>query len=145
MSNIFKVCSLFIVILSLTLTAYAQSEIVYSTLTYNGKNLDKLIIGRIPEYGLGAKDGCIIEPQMKLSFKDIDAKCVEGMLKETVYDIPLHNADIFLIKAKRVVDTLHTDSLGCFILQKTASFDQLNIQRRSFRDITIKRSRKYLF
>ena len=91
----------------------SEPDITYSNLIIEGKNYNKLIKDRIPDYGNGHKDGCIIERQISLTFPIMKRDSITGLVTDSKSHAILPFANIEMTYTDYTIK-LHTDSLGQF-------------------------------
>jgi hypothetical protein len=87
----------------------------YSNLRIEGENRNDLIISRIPEYGLGQNEGCIVHPQISMDIEVLNEKLLRGIITDANTKEPRQFASIVLFfgdKSPRA--EMRTDSFGQF-------------------------------
>lgn len=122
----------------------SQHNYPYSQLRYNGKRYNSLIVNRIPDYGDGHRDGCVIWPEMKLELRDLDQQTVGGLITDVEDKRPVL-AQIRIVRKNGVSEILSTDSLGKFIFIKSSPVTKLYVTSRNYREMNIVTNKETLF
>lgn len=125
------------VILCTSLTTFCQKKRELSQFSYNDKYFNQLIVDRIPDYGFTGRDGCIVEQQIKLALKDIDQQKIEGLVKDAKSNDALVGATVILIRRNGHKETLATDSLGRFQLDRSSPVKEIQILYIGYRRLKI--------
>ena len=123
----------------------AQSNRGYAQLWYNGKKLHKLIVDRIPDYGINDEDGCVVERAIRLEFRDIDSLTVQGLLRDAETKDPLPGAVIKLERLGQEIEILNPDAKGRFIVKKASPVRKITVQYIGYRTLKIEGIPKKFF
>jgi hypothetical protein len=85
-----------------------------SEFTINSKNKSTKIINRIPDYGDGRREGCIIMPQIRVELQTQADTLIFGRVTDVDTRKPLIGANVKSISKAGIETRLTTDSLGAF-------------------------------
>lgn len=139
-----------LILFSLTLIGCqsARNGLILSKFSVNEKSYNSLIVDRKPNYGLGKKDGCIIEGQIHLSISSSEG--AKDNFEGTVIDVkdgtPLMGAKVSVHPSSgSSPEILYADSLGMFNFQTNAEIKSLKIQYVGYRTLVIDLSKRNLF
>ncbi|MEZ2444952.1 hypothetical protein AB6805_24665 [Chitinophaga sp. RCC_12] len=138
MSLISRLLYVAIIVLLGSYTGQAQTKQSYPRFLYNGKNYNELITNRVPEYGIAARDGCVVMGEIQLELRDIDAEKIEGWVKDAATGDTLVGASIKIQRRNKHMETLATDSLGRFLMSKSPSVTELHVLYLGFRELNIR-------
>lgn len=117
---------------------------LYPEFRYNGKSLNNLILYRIPDYGDGRRDGCIVADEMSLYLCNKDA-VIEGQVRNVTSGLPLGHAMIEIRWRNLKKETIYADSIGHFRFKKSSMIKRLTVKYLTCRTLTIRGSRRKLF
>src|SRR5687767_7416804 len=105
---------------------------------YNGKKQNSLIINRVPDYGDGHPDGCIIKGEMRLSIKSLSTHALEGQVVDVITGKPLMGANVFIQLAGGDWQLkYHSDSLGRFTFMQEPIIKNISVAAPGYRSLTI--------
>jgi hypothetical protein len=110
----------------------------YSNLRIEGKNRNDLIVGRIPEYGLGQNEGCIVHPQIAMDIEVLNEQLIRGMITDAKTKEPLQFASVVLFfgdKSPRA--DLSTDSFGQFEYELKNPISSIKVDFGVYRTLRI--------
>ena len=140
-----KLFSVVTITLLHSLTGVAQTKRSSQQLLYNGKNYNQLITGRVPEYGIAGRDGCVVMREIILELHDVDAQIVEGLVKDAETSDSLPGARIKLEMRDGRTETLTADVNGRFLLNKSAPIKDFHVQYIGYRILNVKAVSRKLF
>ena len=104
--------------------------------SYNNKYHNSLIINRVPEYGDGRRDGCLIEPEMYLSLKSANRKNFEGEIKDVRSQQPVSYAFIQINITDSFVQ-MQSDVNGHFSFIRQSDISKLKVSAIGYRTLTL--------
>jgi len=143
-----KPIAIAIVIMSLlsSISCFAQIDEPPAEFWYNGKSYNSLIVNRIPDYGDGHRDGCVVLTDLVLELKDKDSLSVEGIVKDIKNRAPLPAATVSVYRKNGSIDTYGTNAYGHFVISKSSSpVKSILAQSLGYRRLEIQIKRKWLF
>ncbi len=109
-----------------------------STFSINGKECNKCIMNRIPDYGIDNKDGCVVLGEISLSliFKSTDS--IAGVVTDSKTSEPIPFAKVHLFKkTPEGARVLSSDSLGEFQIKLTNRLEKIQIEFVGYRTLLI--------
>lgn len=77
--------------------------------TINSNNKNGKIVNRLPDYGDGHKDGCIIMSEMKVDLNISQQGTVSGLVSDVNTKVPLNAASVKLLSKSGKEITLLSD------------------------------------
>ena len=85
----------------------SRKTLTYSptTVTWNGRNVNRLVQDRLPEYGMGTTKGCVVERQFSLEIVTQDHKSITGVIKDSETDAHVDFAIVTFFESRQI-DTL---------------------------------------
>ncbi len=129
----------FIPILILLLTFLAPYEILSQSVTppeleIKGKKCNKLIVDRIPEYGDGKKDGCVVGEEFHLNIEHLSDTSIIGRVSNVETMDP---AMFVQVKIYNSTDTLHilTNEHGDFNSPNLPSVEKIELTSVGYRTL----------
>ncbi|MFB6456733.1 hypothetical protein ACE38W_15785 [Chitinophaga sp. Hz27] len=125
------------------LSGQAQ-KIHFPELTYNGKNLNELIVHRKDRSSIRPND-CVINMVMSLDLKDIDSTTVEGKVKDLEYGDPVYFAAIKITRMDGSIVTIQADATGRFIVRRGSPVKEILLMQVGYAKVRIKASGNKLF
>lgn len=105
----------------------SRDKLSYSQLKIEGKRSNQLIVDRIPIYGNGHKDGCIVERQMSIDISQLSNDSIIGTIFDSQTKQPVYFSTLYLISNKNAIP----DTLSLFVNEKgefAASLEQFPAQ-----------------
>lgn len=145
MSPFPKLAFLAVAIISLLVSVNCYAQRVHlSEFWYNGKPHNSLIVDRIPDYGDGHPDGCIIMGEMKLVLRDIDQQTVEGLVTDVDNGKPVL-AEVWMHRKDGSSDTFRTDMQGRFLFTRSSPVKKLRVRSIAYRPLQVEASSRKLF
>ncbi len=105
----------------------------------NEKKYNHLIINRVPDYGDGHSDGCIIMNEMSLKLFNTHDKLISGFINDIYSEKRLKNANIqiyYTYQNDPVI--ISSDSSGNFVFLKNEKIYSVNILSLGYRSLNIK-------
>ncbi len=118
-----------------------RSKVELSKLKINGKYRNDLIIDRVPQYGNGRKDGCIINKQISLLIELSNASNISGKVidSKTNESIAYANLNIYE-KDENVSINMMADSIGCFTTNNIAKPIKIVVKYIGYKTLTVELS-----
>jgi hypothetical protein len=109
-----------------------------SKFSYNGKYHNDLIVNRVPDYGDGHLDGCIVMWEMHLTLESSKNGGIAGTVTDVKSLDPLPNAlvKVFLTENQTPV-SVSSDSVGKFQLAHFAQVRQIVITYVGYRSLVV--------
>jgi hypothetical protein len=145
MSPFPKLVFLAVAIISLLASVNCFAQRVHiSELWYNGKRHNSLIVDRIPDYGDGRPDGCVIMGEMKLALRDTDQQTVEGLVKDVDNGKPVLS-EVWMLRKDGSSDTFKTDMQGRFVFTRSSPVKKLRVRSIAYRPLQVEASGRKLF
>lgn len=103
-------------------------------------------MNRIPDYGDGHLDGCLVMGEMFLSLKSSEGSIVKGQIKDVESKDSLANANIKIYFLNSVEPLqLSSDSNGNFEFYKKSKINQINVEYVGYRNLAINFEGRKLF
>ena len=125
----------------LTLVIFGCSSTIHSvklsTLKINGKKQNELIQDRIPNYGIGSPDGCVIMGEISLNLETVGKDSIRGTVRESDKHQALPFATVKLQSDKQNDLSLQTDSAGNFRTRIPPELKAIQIEYIGFRTLTV--------
>jgi len=113
---------------------------------FNGKKDNTRIESRIPDYGDGHPDGCMVMGEMSLAVNYSAAGFFEGVVTDVNSQITIPGANVTISAGNDTTQlTFWTDSSGVFKLNKRTSVDYIGISCIGYRNLKVKLAGKKLF
>lgn len=140
-----KLRCVIVIVLLYSFGAQAQRRQTYSRLSYNGMNYNRLIIDRIPDYGIAGKDGCIVMSEIDLAFRDIDSLMVEGLVKDAETGENIRGASIKFRRRNGSSERIVSDSIGRFLVNRSSPVKDFEVLYIGYRPLKIKSAPWKLF
>jgi len=109
-----------------------------STFSINGKECNKCIENRIPDYGIDNKDGCVVLREISLSLIFISTDSIAGVVTDskTAEPIPFAKVQLFQ-KTPEGARVFNSDSLGEFRIRLTNRLEKIQIEFVGYRTLLI--------
>lgn len=109
-----------------------------SKFSYNGKIHNDIIVNRIPDYGDGHLDGCVIMSEMSLSLKSLENGKISGELKDVKSLESLSNGQLkIFFKNIGSPLILASDSSGKFQFDRKAKVEKISVFYVGYRGLTV--------
>ncbi len=106
--------------------------------TYNDKPRNSWIVDRIPEYGNGRKDGCIVEGQILLTLKTMNDSTFIGQVQDVETLDPLAGALIRIYSAKsEQLLAVAADQKGKFAFSSMVDIKKIDVNYIGFKTLDI--------
>jgi hypothetical protein len=145
MPHTLKSCAIGLLVFLYPFAGKGQSRDAYSSLVYNGKEFNHLIVDRFPVYGMGTENGCVVRGPISLKLQDIGSTEVEGWITDSRTGEPLPAAMIRLEMVDGSKDARAADSLGRFRFVKSSGIRVLRIDYLGYHSMVIKKLSRKLF
>ena len=109
-----------------------------STFSINGKECNKCIQNRIPDYGIDNKDGCVVLGKISLSLIFISTDSIVGVVVDSKTSEPIPFATVQLFqRTPEGAKVLRSDSLGEFKTRLTNRLGKIQIEHIGYRTLLI--------
>ena len=109
-----------------------------SKFSYNGKYHNDLIVSRVPDYGDGHLDGCVIMGEMHLSFEPAKNGSIVGTVRDVKSLDALPNALVKLVLNESQTPVgLSSDSVGKFQIDHFAQVRQIVVSSVGYRPLVV--------
>lgn len=105
-------------------------------LTVNDRPRNAKIVGRIPDYGDGHADGCIVMNEMRVGLKIGNKEKLTGKVSDVVSCMPLPCATIVLTTTNTAIQC-STDEKGEFVVDVTG-LSSIKVTYIGYRQFTAK-------
>lgn len=115
-----------------------------SRFSFNGKYHNGLIQYRIPDYGDGHLDGCVVASEMTLSLKRNKDSIYSGELKNVRTGEAISNAQIQVTLKDTTTIKIGTNENGSFEFIDNRRIIYINVSGLGYRSINIDLSKKVL-
>ena len=116
----------------------ARGDLKLSKLVVNGKVRNSLIEDRVPKYGDGRKDGCVVMGQIFLTINTTNGSLIKGVVRDVKTVEPLSGAVIQVWSSRNERSFKYkTDVLGRFQLKQEFVITRLEIQSIGYRTMII--------
>lgn len=115
----------------------ARKKYNLSKFSYNQRSYNSLIKNRIPKYGNGLADGCIIMSEMNLIMEDSARNYIRGVIKDVATSEPLVAAHVLVRYADSTLNGAYTDKYGKFTLSNGQSIREIDINCLGYRRLWI--------
>jgi hypothetical protein len=112
-------------------------EYKLSKFDFNNKSHNSLILNRIPDYGDGHLDGCIVMSEMHLSLKREVKDSIVGVVKDTKTNEPVIAEIKIYFKDLEQPITLTNNGSGTFSFTKIKEIDMVSIWSIGYRRLVI--------
>jgi hypothetical protein len=112
-------------------------EYKLSKFDFNNKSHNSLILNRIPDYGDGHLDGCIVMSEMHLSLKREVKDSIVGVVKDTKTNEPVIAEIKIYFKDLEQPITLTNNGSGTFSFTKIKEIDMVSISSIGYRRLVI--------
>ena len=122
---------------SSTKSNYALSKFIYNNKTYNS-----LIVNRVPKYGNGNPDGCIVMGEMQLSLSSSDSLQATGEIRDVVSLEPLAGARVKLDFGKGKLMDIVSDTQGKFKFNRETKVEGINVAYIGYRALILDVSKR---
>ncbi len=104
---------------------------------FNGKNKSHWIINRIPDYGDGHRDGCIVSGEWKVSLKETSQGVYEGEVRDREDDEFFTYATLIINDGTKEKRELRTDQYGKFSFQYTLPIQTISFKGTYQRELRV--------
>lgn len=104
---------------------------------FNGKNKNHWIVNRIPDYGDGHRDGCIVMGELKVSLKETSKGVYEGEVRDREDDELFTYATLIINDGTKEKRELHTDQYGKFSFQYTLPIQTISFKGTYQRELRV--------
>ena len=116
----------------------ARHGIKLSKYSYNDKFRNSYIVNRVPDYGDGHRDGCIIQGEFFLSLKSPVNSEIIGVVKDVNTLEPMPGATVTLwFKGQADPSKMAADSLGQFKVFPKSDVVKIEVNFIGWRTMTI--------
>lgn len=116
-----------------------------SKFSYNTKLKNSYIVNRIPDYGDGHKDGCLILGEMHFYLNKIAKNSFTGIVKDAYTNTVLKNADIIIEQTGSENKlTLFSNEEGAFEFSLKETIKKIHISYLGYRSLTIDFTERHL-
>ena len=112
-------------------------EYKLSKFDFNNKSHNSLILNRLPDYGDGHLDGCIVMSEMHLSLKREVKDSIVGVVKDTKTNEPVIAEIKIYFKDLEQPITLTNNGSGTFSFTKIKEIDMVSISSIGYRRLVI--------
>jgi hypothetical protein len=112
-------------------------EYKLSKFDFNNKSHNSLILNRLPDYGDGHLDGCIVMSEMHLSLKREVKDSIVGVVKDTKTNEPVIAEIKIYFKDLEQPITLTNKGSGTFSFTKIKEIDMVSISSIGYRRLVI--------
>jgi hypothetical protein len=112
-------------------------EYKLSKFDFNNKSHNSLILNRIPDYGDGHLDGCIVMSEMHLSLKREVKDSIVGVVKDAKTTEPVIAEIKIYFKDLEQPITLTNNGSGTFSFTKIKEIDMVSISSIGYRRLVI--------
>ena len=109
-----------------------------SKFSINGKECNKCIKNRTPDYGIDNRDGCIVLGEISLSLVFMSIDSIAGVVvdSKTAEPIPFARVQLFQ-KTPEGAKVFNSDSLGEFQTRLTNRLEKIQIEYIGYRTLLI--------
>ena len=109
-----------------------------SKFSYNGRTHNDFIVNRIPDYGDGHLDGCLVMSEMYLSLRSLENGIVSGQLKDvkSLESLQSGQVKIFFKNIESPI-TIASDSSGKFQFDRVAKVEKISVSYVGYRGLTV--------
>ena len=109
-----------------------------SKFSYNGRTHNDFIVNRIPDYGDGHLDGCLVMAEMYLSLRSLENGIVSGELKDakSLESLQKGQVKIFFKDIESPI-IITSDSSGKFQFDRIAKVEKISVYYVGYRGLTV--------
>ncbi|PKP47216.1 MAG: hypothetical protein CVT95_05920 [Bacteroidetes bacterium HGW-Bacteroidetes-12] len=107
-----------------------------SNFSLNGKEQNQLIFNRLPDYGYGGKDGCIIERQFSLS-RSLDSTFLSGEITDAESKEPVGFSIVRCFSNGKNFTYIISDENGYFECDLTEQLDVIEVKSVGYQTLII--------
>ncbi|MCO4807630.1 MAG: hypothetical protein KC456_13685 [Flavobacteriales bacterium] len=129
-----QVVSIFIAFLFFT---YLFGQVQPSELKINGVDANHLVVDRIPDYGNGHKDGCIVMGQISMEIDSLEIGSVSGRVydSESLDFVPYATIKLYNNDKKRA--TTSSNEQGYFHSEESSGLIKIEVEYLGYRNLVI--------
>ncbi|HET8963666.1 MAG TPA: carboxypeptidase-like regulatory domain-containing protein [Chitinophagales bacterium] len=108
-----------------------------SSFTILGKNHNQFIENRVPDYGDGRRDGCVVEGQLSLNLNALKKDSIAGIVFDSKTSEPIAFSTIRLVQENNSTNQVTTDSLGEFHIKLKYKIIEIQIEYIGYRTLNV--------
>lgn len=132
-----KLYSLLVFSLMFSACVHRYQRLPLSVVTVNGKYKNHLIADRIPDYGDGHADGCVVEPQMRVDIKTINQSSISGVISDVKTKAPLAGASITCLAKIGQTFKVQANTQGIFRVDSATRLNRIEITYVGYRSLVV--------
>lgn len=129
-------------LIGLVVIAYSCGSTNYNgilpELTVNGKNYNRLIENRIPDYGIDGEDGCVRQEELSLDLFLLASDSIKGIVRDARLRDPMPFSEVLFYNNENLVLSTLADSTGVFITEVPKGANRMEVKFIIYRTLKLK-------